>query len=111
MQGGLDLPDGLFRILCRVMQHTRRIDRPVDFTDLRNPVLDSGFIDDIQLSPGENGLIVLRRLQVTVIFLSSGRLGRFFTSAAPNPPQPPDTTKFIHLHPTDVYQGHKCIRL
>ena len=63
-EGGLDLPDGLFGTRCRFMQHTRRIYRPVDFTDLRRPVLDSDFIGEVQLMPGDFGLIGLRRLAV-----------------------------------------------
>lgn len=43
------------------MQPTRRLHQPVDFTDLRRPVLYSGLIGEVKPMPGDFGLTGLRR--------------------------------------------------
>ena len=43
------------------MQPTRRLYQPVDFTDLRRPVLYSGLIGEVKPMPGDFGLTGLRR--------------------------------------------------
>ena len=61
---GIDLPDGLFRTLRGSMQHTCRIDQPVQFTGALRPVPYGGLIGKVELLPCDLRMIKRGRIAI-----------------------------------------------